>query len=189
MSVKTIEDLGFVDPVVHGVLTRRTLLTLAFLLSIFPLSGASAQLSFRTSALVGGMVTKRDTLLPMSPAFSAGAFVQVELPTNGHSVGLAPFLGASATVLLVERAHDLWTTMRVGVALDSPGRPRLFGMLGQAWPAPELEADDPPASRTVAGGGLSILLRHIALEARYTVDQRFKGSHRTGFTLLVGYTY
>lgn len=168
---------------------RRILLTLALLLSLLPLAGASAQLSFHTTALVGAMVTKRDTLFPMSPAFSAGGFVQVDLPTNGHAVALAPYLGASATVLLIERAHDLWTTMRAGVALDSPGRPRLFGLLGQAWPAPEVKADDPPARRTVAGGGMSILLRRIAVEARYTIDQRFTGSHRTGFTILIGYNY
>lgn len=166
----------------------RALLTSAILLSPFLSRPASAQF-FHTSALFGGMVTSRDTIFPVSPVFSIGGLIQVELPANGHTVGLAPFMGASATVLLVNQAHDVWTTMRLGVALDSPGRPRLFGLIGQAWPAPKPEAGDPPARRTVAGGGLSIHLRSIALETRYTIDQRFTGSDRTGFTILIGYAY
>ncbi len=159
-----------------------------------PSSSLSAQVSVHATGFAGAMVTERDSLFPVSPAFSFTGIIQINVASDEYQVGMSPFLGMDASVVLVEDRHELLSTIRTGLQLDSPGQPRLFGFFGGGWPRTEqtwnadTEAWDGGEGR-VYGAGLSITIARASFEGRYLIDQRFSGAERGAMMLLAGYTF
>lgn len=219
-------------------MTRSTIVVLAALLLLLP-AGASGQLSVRSTVLGGGMKVKRDNVLPMSPAVSVGTRLQLDVPTEGYSLGISPYVGVDATVMLVsqtveegrlvtggdslvvdpqpipgtnlfkprkvlhtvkeeritrlDRQQDLWVTGRVGVMLDAPGYPHVFGLFGLAWPRLRSDVTWPPFSgfggKNVVGAGLGFSLAGVTVEGRYVLDRRWAQGSRSAMGIFVGSTF
>ena len=162
-----------------------------FLLCLLPAT-VVAQADVEPSVLAGVFVTDRETQLPASLAFNAGLDVRVGIPSEGYQVAIAPFFGADGTLLMVENRNELLATMRGGFRLDSPGYPRLFGFVGQAWPEnteDDDEAEPAYRSQMVYGGGLSLRFRRATVEGRYVYDRRWVTGRRRAFAVLVGSTF
>jgi hypothetical protein len=176
----------------------RSILPLSLLCLLLPASTVSAQVAVEPIVLAGVFVTDRDNLFPASPAFNVGLDVRVSVPADGYQIAVAPFFGVDGTLVLIEESHEVMATARGGFRLDSPGYPRVFGFVGQAWPAPpapdEEGVDDDVASpvvvsQTVYGGGVSLQFRRLTLEGRYAFDRRWEVGRRTSFAILVGSTF
>ncbi len=162
-----------------------------FLLCLMPATIA-AQADVEPSVLAGVFVTDRETQLPASLAFNAGLDVRVGIPSEGYQVAIAPFFGVDGTLLMVENRNELLAAMRGGFRLDSPGYPRLFGFVGQAWPEnaeDDDEAEPTNRSQMVYGGGLSLRFRRATVEGRYVYDRRWVTGRRRAFAVLVGSTF
>ena len=158
------------------------------LLCLFP-SAAAAQIVAEPFGLVGALVTNRDGLFPASPAFNVGMDVRIGIPAEGYQVPIAPFFGVEGTLVLIEDAHEVMTSLRGGFRLDSPGYPRVFGLIGQAWPAPAAPAPGESGavtSQAVYGAGLSLVFGRITLEGRYVYDRRWDSGLRTAGAFFVG---
>ena len=162
------------------------------LLCLFP-SAVAAQIVAEPFGLVGALVTNRDALFPASPAFNVGMDVRIGIPAEGYQVPIAPFFGVEGTLVLIEDAHEVMTSLRGGFRLDSPGYPRVFGLIGQAWPAPAApEAPDESSSvmsQTVYGAGLRLRFGRVTLEGRYLYDRRWDTGLRTAGAFFVGSTF
>ena len=169
-------------------------LALVLILAFTSPSTLHAQLSGHATGYAGGMMTQRDSLFPVSPVFSFTGIIQIDVASDEYQVGMSPFLGMDASVVLVEDRHELLSTIRAGLQLDSPGHPRMFGFFGGGWPRTEqtwnvdTEAWDGGKGRAF-GAGLSIALARASFEGRYLIDERFSGAERGAFMLLAGYTF
>lgn len=161
-----------------------------FLLCLMPATIA-AQADVEPSVLGGVFVTDRESQLPASLAFNAGIDVRVGIPAEGYQVAVAPFFGVDATLLMVNSQNELMATMRGGFRLDSPGYPRMFGFVGQAWAGDTAtgEAESVYDRQIVYGAGLSLRFRRATVEGRWVYDRRWDAGLRRAFAVLVGSTF
>ncbi len=165
------------------------------LLALTVASGAEAQdLSLHATTLVGGTYTTRDTILPVSPTISVVAIAQLNVPPYQYLSGISPFFGVGATFAPVNETTDLYALGQLGLLMDAPGQPRIFGLGGFAWPTKELTWNTAlkkweGGDGYVLGGGMSFLVGKVMAEWRYLNDQRFMGSDRSTVTMLVGWRY
>ncbi len=160
---------------------------------------AAPQVNGEATPYAGLLFTQREARLPASALLGASAVFQLE-PSRMFQGGVQPFIGADVFLAAVESESeagagelhlDYYVAARAGFSIESPGRPRLFGLVGRALPRPEAEWDRETREWTgsqsnVFGGGFNISAIGMMVEVRVMRDQRW-GLNGTSVALVVGY--